>query len=339
VAREVARALAAPLDVVAVRKVGQPGSRVGAVAEGGLAVIDHDRVRELGLTADELSAMRDRARAAADAAAERFRGGAAPRDVVGRTVVIVDDGVSTGASAIAAAHTARHRGAARVVLALPTADAAVLARLGEEVDEVVCVEVGPSAEAYAGAEPVTDAAIRSALEAAGPRFGPHLHVPEAARGAIVLATGSALVRETLDAMGFATLQAGGAGAEDIAAAAARLRDMPATERLALGILGLGSTAETALAAAECGATAVVAAGGRPDRATPPSSVPTLLIAGGEDLAGVRLARSVAAELGAGSARVAVVAGATREFGEPGALGQVAHLAGAWFADQLRTGDA
>jgi len=341
VAVEVARALAAPLDVLVVRRVGPPGNRVGGVAEGGLAVIDHDRARTLGLTADELSEMRRRAAEAADADANRFRGGAAPLEVVGRTVVIVDDGVCTGASAVAAAHTARHRGAARVVVALPAAQATVLARLGAEVDEVVCVEVAPIAAPYARNAAVSDAAIASALESSGPGSDPRLRVPEAARGMIALATDSALVRGTLDGMGFATLQIVGAGVQDIVAAVASVRDQPAAEHLGLGIFGLGATAETALAAAAaCGATAVVAAGGRPDHAPAVSSVPALLlIAGGEDRAGLRLARAVGGQLDPGIGQVAVVAGATRDFHEPGALDQVAHLAGAWFARVLKTGVA
>ena len=336
VALEVARALAAPLDVLAVHKVGPPGSRVGAVAEGGLAVIDHDRARELGLTADELSELRRRAREAADADGDRFRGGAEPRDLVGRTVVIVVDDVTTGASAIAAAHTARHRGAARVVLALPAAQSAVLARLGEAVDEVLCVEVAPIDPPYASSTPVSDAAITSALGAPGPASDPRLHVPEAARGMVVLATGSVVVRDTLDGMGFATVRIAGTEVEDIVAAAASLREAAATEHLPLGIFGLGATAETALAAAaECGAMAVVVAGGRPGHPSAVSNVPALLIAGGEDQPGLRLARSVCAALGAGIGHVEVVAGATREFREPGALEQVAHLAGAWFARHLQ----
>jgi putative phosphoribosyl transferase len=328
---EVARALGAPLDILAVHHVGRPGNRVGAVAEGGLAVIDHDRVRELGLTADELSELRRRAREAADADARRLRRGAAPLDVVGRTVVIVDDGAWTGASTIAAAHTARRRGAARVVLALPAAPAAVLGRLGEAVDEVVCVEVGPSAASYAGSAPVTDASIASALDAALPMLDGQLHVPEAARGVVVSISGTPRVREALDAMGFATLQMAGGDVEDIAAAVARLHHLPATEHLALGIFGLGVDAEKALAAADdCGASAVVAAGGRPVRATALPSAPTLLIAGGEDTAGRRLVEA----LGTGEHHVAVVAGATRAFTEPGALDQVAHLAGSWFARHL-----
>jgi putative phosphoribosyl transferase len=335
VALEIARALAAPLDVLAVHKVGPPGNRVGAVAEGGQAVIDHDRARALGLSGDDLSELRRHAREAADADAASFRDGAPPRNVVGRTVVLVADGALTGASVTAAARTARHRGAARVVLALPAAEDAALTRVGEAVDEVVCAQLAPPTAAYADSAPITDAAIASALEAAGPIRERDLHVPEAARGVVVLATGSALVRETLDAMGFATLQVTGRSVDDIAAAAARLRTAPATERLRLGLFGFGGTAETASAAApSCGAAAVVAAGGRPDQEATSTGVPTLVIVGGEDRARLRIVRAAGDEPGSGARQVAVVAGATRAFAEPGALDQVAHLAGGWFARHL-----
>lgn len=335
VAVEVARALAAPLDVLVTYKVGEPGRRVGAVAEGGLAVIDHDRAREFGLSAGQLSEWREQAGAAADAAASRFRAGAASLDIVGRTVVIVDDGAGTGASAIAAARTARHRGAARIVLALPVANAAVLPRLGEELDEVICVEVAPLARWYEYAPAMSDAEIAAALREAGPVLVPRLHLPQGARGAIVLADVGDVVRRTLDAMRFATLHVPAGDAERLVAAVARLRSLPAAEPLSLGVFGFGGAAAAALVtASETRADAVVAAGGRPDRAaarlTELTSA-TLLVVGGEDRAGVRLARSVSDRF---AARVAVVAGASREFAEPGALEQLAHLAGGWFARHL-----
>jgi putative phosphoribosyl transferase len=338
VAVEVARVLAAPLDVLVTHKVGEPGRRLGAVAEGGLAVIDHDRVRELGVSAEQLAEWRERAGAAADAAASRFRTRAAPLDIVGRTVVIVDDGAGTGASAIAAARTARHRGGARIVLALPVANAAVLPRLGEELDEVICVAVEPLARWYESAPAMSDEEIAGALRDVGPVLGPRLHMPQAARGAIVVATAGELARRTFDGMGFATLQVPAGEAEELVAAAARLRSLPAAEHLRLGLFGFGTTAAAALAAAcETDAGAVVAAGGRPDRAAERLTrlnSPTLLVVGGEDRSGLRQARDFSEQLAAPVRQVAVVAGATRDFVEPGALEQVVHLAGGWFARHL-----
>lgn len=336
VGAEVARALSAPLDVIVVHKVGQPGRRVGAVAEGGIAAIDHDRARELGVSATELSELRVRAWAAADVDAGRHRHGAAPRDVVGRTVLIVDDGAATGASALAAARTARHRGAARVVVVLPVASPAALARFGEDVDEVICVEVAPLVQWYDEAPPVTDAEIQSALQDPGRPLDPYLYVPEGARGAIVRATGSEVVRARFHAIGFATLEATAGDVDDIVSAADRLRGFPATEHLRLGLFGLGRTADAVLAAG-AGAHAIVAAGAShraPTDSLAELVAPTMVIVGGEDRAGVRAARSIGERLGARVRYVAVVAGASRDFAEPGALEQVAHLAGSWFARHL-----
>ena len=167
VAGEVAAALAAPLDVIVVHKLGDPDARFGAVAEDGLAVVDHDRARELGIDPTRLSALREQAGAMAATSGWRLRRGRTPHDIVGRTVVLVDDGVGTGDSAIAAARTARRRGAARIVLAVPVARAAALARLGEELDEVVCVEVAPIARWYEHAPAVSDAEIIGALNTLG----------------------------------------------------------------------------------------------------------------------------------------------------------------------------
>jgi putative phosphoribosyl transferase len=273
--------------------------------------------------------------------ARRLRGGRPPRDIVGRTVLLVDDGVGTGDSAVAAAHTARRRGAARIVLAVPVARTAALARLGEELDEIVCIEVGPLARWYEHAPAISDAEITGALAATARRPGDWLHVPEAARGAVVLAAPSETVRRALSGMGFATLAlvAAGADAATVVAAGRRLRAEPATKRLPIGCFGLGDTAEAVLvAAAGFDFRAVVAAGGRPDRAAPQLgrvSAATLLVIGGEDRHVLRLAREAGDQL-SGEHGLAVVPGATHDFSQPGTLEQVAHHAGAWFARHLAT---
>jgi putative phosphoribosyl transferase len=335
VAAEVAAALAAPLDLLVVHKAGEPGSHVGAVTEDGLAVVDHERARVLGISSERLAALREHAGVTAAIAARRLRGGRPLRDIVGRTVVLVDDAAGTGATAIAAARAARRRGAARVVLALPVAHAAVLARLGEELDEIVCVAVGPLERWYEHAPAVSDAEIEAALTAPARLPEDWLHVPEAARGAVVLATPSEAIRRVLTSMGFATLVLPAGHA--VATAALRLRAEPATERLATGCFGLGGDAEAVLvAAAGADFRAVVAAGGRPDRAGPrlaQVTAATLLVVGGEDRHVLRLAREACRQL-AGEHELAVVPGATHDFPERGACEQVAHLAGIWFARHL-----
>ncbi|MFD6699901.1 MULTISPECIES: phosphoribosyltransferase [unclassified Microbacterium] len=147
VAAEVARALGAPLDVLVVRKVGvpwQPELAMGAVGEEGAAVRNADVVRAAGVDEQTLRAVERRERAEVERRAELFRSGRAPEPLTGRTALIVDDGIATGATVRAACAIARARGAARVVVAVPVSPPEVLAELraGSDpiADEVVCVE-------------------------------------------------------------------------------------------------------------------------------------------------------------------------------------------------------
>jgi putative phosphoribosyl transferase len=325
-AEEIADALGAPLDLLVVHSLGDPGAQVGAVAEGGLAVVDHDRAASLGIGADALAAMRGRGGLTVEAAARRLRDGRPRLDLVGRTVLLVDDGVGTGDVAIAATRAARRRGAARIVLAVPIAGPGALARLRLEADEVVCLEVAPTARWYERAAQVTDAEIAAAL---GVRTQPSsMHLPEAARGAVIVVSTAGAVRAALDGIGFATYGLPpDADAATIADTAGRLRSRPAVERLAIGCFGLGPAAEEALAAAALTPeiNAVVAAGGRPDHVATSNGAATLLVIGGEDRHVLALAR------GSGRHEIAVVAGASHDFAEPGAIEQVAHLTAAWFA--------
>lgn len=141
VAAEVAAALDAPLDVLVVRKLGVPGQpevAMGAVGEGG-AIVRNDEVIALArVTADAFAAAEARERAEVEQRVRRFRGGSAAVDLHGRTAVVVDDGVATGATARAACAIARARGAAQVVLAVPVAAPDVLEQFAE-ADDVVCL--------------------------------------------------------------------------------------------------------------------------------------------------------------------------------------------------------
>ena len=146
VAAEVAAGLGLPLDVTIVRKVGAPQNpefAIGAVAEGGIEVLDREAVRGLGLSPADTT----RALAKADAElAERTRElrlGHPAVDLRGRTAIVVDDGLATGHTARAAIHAVRRRGAARVVLAVPVAAPSSLRRLAGDADEIVCVEEPP----------------------------------------------------------------------------------------------------------------------------------------------------------------------------------------------------
>lgn len=139
VADEVARALGAPLDVLVVRKLGvpwQPEVAMGAVGERGAVVWNADVRRRIHLSEGELRALERRERAEVEARVSRFRGDSPPVELAGRTAVVVDDGVATGATARVACSMARELGAERVVLAAPVAPPDVIAEF-PEADEVV----------------------------------------------------------------------------------------------------------------------------------------------------------------------------------------------------------
>jgi predicted phosphoribosyltransferase len=143
VAYEVASALGAPLGLVVARKVAAPDHpefAIGAVAEGGICVVDHANVHALRLGPEELEQAIGRARAQVDALAERYRAAAPALPLTGRSVVVVDDGLATGATARAAVQAIWARGARSVVLAVPVASHAALELLEPEVDHLLCAE-------------------------------------------------------------------------------------------------------------------------------------------------------------------------------------------------------
>ena len=124
VAAEVAVALGAPLDVIVVRKLGvpsQPELAMGAIGEGGVRVVVPETVWRAGVTDDELAGVERQERAELERRAQRFRGERTRISLVGRTAVVVDDGIATGSTARAACQVARAQGAASVVLAAPVA--------------------------------------------------------------------------------------------------------------------------------------------------------------------------------------------------------------------------
>ncbi|MCC3779409.1 phosphoribosyltransferase family protein [Streptomyces sp. UNOB3_S3] len=146
VAFEVAHALGAPLDVILVRKLGVPYHRelgFGAIGEGGIRVISEDIMRMSRVDEDDLAEVQRAEEAELARQAERFRGGRPRIPLAGRTVIVVDDGIATGASASAACRVARAEGAARVVLAVPVAPPDAAERIGPEADELVCLSTPP----------------------------------------------------------------------------------------------------------------------------------------------------------------------------------------------------
>ena len=143
VAFEVARELGAPLDALLVRKVGsprQPEYGVGAIAEGGVRFIRHEEGELTGVDARELDAVVAAEMEELERRRRIYRGDRDPLAVDGRTVILVDDGVATGGTAVVAARALRARGARSVVLAVPVAPPGTARRLAEEFDDFACCE-------------------------------------------------------------------------------------------------------------------------------------------------------------------------------------------------------
>jgi len=215
VAYEVAQTLGAQLDVLVVRKIGAPGNPelgIGAIAEGGVRVLDRDAVRALLVSTEELEAAIVRATAEVEARVQRYRGGRPPLDVEGRTAIVVDDGLATGGTARAALRAVRARGPSKLVLAVPVGAPATVHMLREEADLVVCLLQPEPLVAvglwYAHFEPTSDAEIAALQygEPADPPAPPATHaravripnaeivgdlvLPEQALGLVLFAHGS-----------------------------------------------------------------------------------------------------------------------------------------------------
>jgi putative phosphoribosyl transferase len=141
VAAEVARELDAPLDVIVARKLGAPLQRelaIGAVARDAYS-INEDIVGQLAISERELMEIAAAAMSEVRRYEEIFRGGRPPEPVAGRTAIIVDDGLATGATAMAAIRGLRRQKPKRIVLAVPVCAPASARQIEPEVDELVCL--------------------------------------------------------------------------------------------------------------------------------------------------------------------------------------------------------
>ena len=166
VAAAVADVLGAPLDVIVVRKLGVPGQPelgMGAIGEGGVRVLTPDVVRHAAVTSEQLAAVEARERTELERRASAYRGDRAAVPLVGRTVIVVDDGIATGGTARAAVDVARAHGAARVVLAVPVGPPDTIGALRAVADAVVCLVTPGTFRAvgqwYDDFTPTTDAEV------------------------------------------------------------------------------------------------------------------------------------------------------------------------------------
>ncbi|TAM69925.1 MAG: phosphoribosyltransferase [Microbacteriaceae bacterium] len=175
---EVAIALGLPLDVIVVRKLGVPWHEelaMGAIAQG-VRVLDDDTVTSLQLSRDDIDEVEQREQAELARRARRFRGRSGPLQLNGRTAIIVDDGVATGATARAACQVARAAGAAHVVLAVPVAPPDWNPPRGTVADEFICV-ARPSpffaiGQWYEDFRQTTDRTVLELLARSADRFRP-----------------------------------------------------------------------------------------------------------------------------------------------------------------------
>ena len=177
VAREVAHRLHAPLDVLLVRKLGVPGHRelaMGAIAAGDVRVLNRDVIDEFGVTPAAIDAVTSAQRDELARRAQRYRDGRARVDLRGKTVILVDDGLATGATMRAAIHGVRAHDPARLVVAVPIASADVCEALQPSVDDLICLET-PAYFLSVGAwyrdfEQTTDREVQAALDASRDAF-------------------------------------------------------------------------------------------------------------------------------------------------------------------------
>jgi putative phosphoribosyl transferase len=173
VAYEVARALNAPLDIFIVRKLGLPGHEelaIGAIASGGVRVLNEDIVRALNIPESVIESIARRELQELERRERTYRGNRPPPEVRGRTVVLVDDGLATGASMRAAVAALRAQNPARIVVAVPTAAPETCEAFESEVDEIVCAMTPEPfygvGRWYENFSQTTDEEVRALLEEA-----------------------------------------------------------------------------------------------------------------------------------------------------------------------------
>ncbi|KPL24593.1 MAG: hypothetical protein AMJ93_02080 [Anaerolineae bacterium SM23_84] len=142
VAYEVAKALSAPLDVYITRKIGAPYNpelAIGAVASDGTLVLDHDLIARVGAADDYVQAETERQRQEIERRMATYRGARSAPDLQAKTVILVDDGVATGATVLASLRAIRQHQPAQLILAIPVGPPDTIRLLSQEADRVVCL--------------------------------------------------------------------------------------------------------------------------------------------------------------------------------------------------------
>ena len=176
VAYEIARVCRLPLDVLMVRKLGAPGQpelAIGAVTSGGVVALNSELVRVFHLSDDDLRAMTGRALEEIARREQAYRQGAPSIEIEGRTAILVDDGLATGASMKSAARAIRPR-ARQVIISVPVAATRVCRQMEDEADLVVCAATPEPLESvgqfYRDFSPTTDDEVRALLSESRRQF-------------------------------------------------------------------------------------------------------------------------------------------------------------------------
>lgn len=182
VAYEVARALHAPLDVFMVRKLGIPGYEelaMGAIATGGVRVLDEEMLRMLDIPDELIERVTAKERSELERREREYRGDRPPADVRGRTIILIDDGLATGSTMRAAIAALKKEGAKRIVVAVPVAPPDTCEALRAQVDDVVCAVTPEPFRAvglwYGDFSQTTDEEVSDLLARAASEAPSHTH--------------------------------------------------------------------------------------------------------------------------------------------------------------------
>jgi putative phosphoribosyl transferase len=177
VAFEIASALHAPLDVFLVRKLGVPGQEelaMGAIATGGIRVLNYDVIRHLGVPENVIDSATKAEQRELDRREHAYRGSREPPEVRGRSVILIDDGLATGSTMRAAVTALRQQTPARIVVAVPVAAVSTCQEFQDEVDQIICAATPEPfygvGQWYEDFSQTTDEEVRDLLDRAAQEY-------------------------------------------------------------------------------------------------------------------------------------------------------------------------